>query len=569
MADLKINHVTHAKSNKTLENGKAKLPTPEMLTYGEIAINYAKGAETISIKNADNEVVTFSSDDQIKAMVQSAQGIITEVVTNEDEQYLDIVKGELNEETNTITYTVSTKNIPTNVSELTNDKSYITLEEVPTTDLTGYATEAWVEGQNFLTSVPEEYITVETLEGKGYLTTIPTEYITEGELANMGYLTSIPENYITEDKLTEKGYATTDEVATLRQNVIDNELVIAAALTELRDTKVETEELEDYVTELAFTSTIGNIEDGQTIVGLIADAQSAAQAAATTIAEKQDGHVVVSVSQDDETKALTYTISENDIASASHVDGLGETVSTLSNELSTLKQQVKPYTLGQVTVTETNVKEAWGLFEGDTQVGGTIKVYKDSSLESVELIATEAVHSDGTLTTLHSLRFVYILSDGSKSTVNLDVSTFLSEAEFKDGLEVKSNGEVAVKVSESSEQYLTVSAEGLAVTGIDAAFEGVNDSMSEIQDSINDLSEDIATVSGMIENITASQVECESLEQLSSDITGTDVQTVLQQLVEKMMNEIRIVKLTQSEYDNLEVYDEKILYVIISDSTPQ
>ena len=41
-----------------------------------------------------------------------------------------------------------------------------------------------------------------------YLTSIPEEYVTEGELNSKGYLTSIPEEYITEGELDSKGYLT-------------------------------------------------------------------------------------------------------------------------------------------------------------------------------------------------------------------------------------------------------------------------------------------------------------------------------------------------------------------------
>ena len=56
-----INHLQHVKSN-VVENGGPKLPSPSILAEGELAVNYAKGYETISIKNSDNEIVTFSSD---------------------------------------------------------------------------------------------------------------------------------------------------------------------------------------------------------------------------------------------------------------------------------------------------------------------------------------------------------------------------------------------------------------------------------------------------------------------------------------------------------------------------
>lgn len=41
-----------------------------------------------------------------------------------------------------------------------------------------------------------------------YLTTIPDEYVTESELQNKGYLTSVPKEYITETELDSKGYLT-------------------------------------------------------------------------------------------------------------------------------------------------------------------------------------------------------------------------------------------------------------------------------------------------------------------------------------------------------------------------
>ena len=54
-------HLIHKNSNVTT-NGNPKLPTSSQIEYGELAINYAKDKETISLKNANNEIVSFSSD---------------------------------------------------------------------------------------------------------------------------------------------------------------------------------------------------------------------------------------------------------------------------------------------------------------------------------------------------------------------------------------------------------------------------------------------------------------------------------------------------------------------------
>ena len=54
-------HIIH-KNSSVVVDGAPKLPTSSQVEYGELAVNYAKGLETISLKNSNNEIVTFSSD---------------------------------------------------------------------------------------------------------------------------------------------------------------------------------------------------------------------------------------------------------------------------------------------------------------------------------------------------------------------------------------------------------------------------------------------------------------------------------------------------------------------------
>ena len=116
-----------------------------------------------------------------------------------------------------------------------------------------------------------------------------------------------------------------------------------------------------------------------------------------------------------------------------------------------------------------NIKEAFKLTDGNgTQLGETINIYKDSSLKDVALVGEK----DGN--TGQYLKFTYILEDGSEKTELLDVSTFLVESEFKNGLIVESNGEVNVLIDELSEKYLTVSDSGLKLYGIDAIVSDLN-----------------------------------------------------------------------------------------------
>lgn len=57
-------HVTHARSN-VVKNGSPKLPNPERLDYGEIAVNYAVDNETISVKNSNNGITTFKPNTNV------------------------------------------------------------------------------------------------------------------------------------------------------------------------------------------------------------------------------------------------------------------------------------------------------------------------------------------------------------------------------------------------------------------------------------------------------------------------------------------------------------------------
>lgn len=108
-------------------------------------------------------------------------------------------------------------------------------------DLSGYATQTWVNSQNFLTAVPAGYATENWVQQQGYLTDVPDKYVTADELAaeltdyatkdyisglgyitsaalngyatqtwvgEQGFLTAVPDEYITETELTEKGYIT-------------------------------------------------------------------------------------------------------------------------------------------------------------------------------------------------------------------------------------------------------------------------------------------------------------------------------------------------------------------------
>lgn len=64
-----------------------KLPTPDKLVYGEIAVNYLKGHETLSIKNSADEIVGFVNENEFNDM----QEIVTSAFGKEKNERIESI----------------------------------------------------------------------------------------------------------------------------------------------------------------------------------------------------------------------------------------------------------------------------------------------------------------------------------------------------------------------------------------------------------------------------------------------------------------------------------------------
>ena len=101
-----------------------------------------------------------------------------------------------------------------------------------------------------------------------------------------------------------------------------------------------------------------------------------------------------------------------------------------------------------------NVREAYRLKKGGNNVDDTvIKIYKDSALQNVVLQDQKLV-------------FTYLKVDGTTATIEVDVSKFLTEQEFGNGLSVSSDGKVSIKIDINSQGNLTVGPNGLKLSGV-------------------------------------------------------------------------------------------------------
>ena len=222
----------------------------------------------------------------------------------------------------------------------------------------------------------------------------------------------------------------------------------------------------------ANTQAIGVLNGADTVEGSVAKSVKDAVEALNAEEVGGTGKVITTISENDGVIAATaidltaenvaataIVASDNTVA----VEGANvkAQVESLAKSIKSAVRDAKSYSITSISGEEltalgTNVKEAYKLVDEDgTQAGATIKIYRDSSLKEVNLVGQE-------------LQFTYILADGSENTVGVDVSTFLAESEFKNGLEVV-NHLVNVKIAEGSESFLTVSESGVKLSGVQAA----------------------------------------------------------------------------------------------------
>lgn len=157
-----------------------------------------------------------------------------------------------------------------------------------------------------------------------------------------------------------------------------------------------------------------------------------------------------------------------------------QTIKGINDRIDSVAGDAKSYSIATVTGDEfaglgANVKEAYKLVDEDgTKAGEVIKIYKDSALKSVVLDGQELV-------------FTYLLATGAEDVVRVDVSTFLAESEFGNGLQVNSDsGIVSVKVDAASEGFLTVDTDGIKLAGVQDAIDTAVDAITEVTDGIDD-----------------------------------------------------------------------------------
>lgn len=201
--------------------------------------------------------------------------------------------------------------------------------------------------------------------------------------------------------------------------------------------------------------------------------------------------------------------------------------------------------LSAVTVSEANVKEAFALIasDGATQLGSTIKIYKDSSLLSVALL--HADYSDPQNPVLprydkingwtdiasptqanQALCFAYENIEGNVVVAAVPVGSFINEQEFASGLTWDSTaGKVIGVVDPSSESFLTVGTNGFKVDGIKGEIDTKINALdatvgSQTVASGKHVAVEVVENAGKLTSLTVTETDIASAQGLADEITA-------------------------------------------------
>ena len=195
---------------------------------------------------------------------------------------------------------------------------------------------------------------------------------------------------------------------------------------------------------------------------------------------KEDSGIITAVAADLTATAVNYDkTGDKIIAKATDV-------SAAIKELDVRLANVPGYKVVKLTEEQintlpdhANVKEAYEVVSVanedkarlETRTGEVIKIYKDSALESIAYVkdngkekGTEG-YKEGQF-----LKYVYTLADGNKETVYVDMSELVDQAEVEDGIQAI-NGKLSVKIDDTGENFLTVSTDGVKLSGVQDAID--------------------------------------------------------------------------------------------------
>lgn len=206
---------------------------------------------------------------------------------------------------------------------------------------------------------------------------------------------------------------------------------------------------------------------------------------------KEDKGIITAVAADLTATAVNYDKNgDKIIANATNV-------SAAIKELDVRLANVPEYKVVKLTEEQintlpdhANVKEAYEVVSVanedkarlETRTGEVIKIYKDSALESIAYVkdngkekGTEG-YKEGQF-----LKYVYTLANGNPETVYVDMSELVDQAEVENGIQAI-DGKLSVKIDNTGEDFLTVSTDGVKLSGVQTA---IDTAKNAVQSNLN------------------------------------------------------------------------------------
>ena len=236
------------------------------------------------------------------------------------------------------------------------------------------------------------------------------------------------------------------------------------------------------------------IEEDSKLNGLIGAETSARTEKDTEL----DGKIASEVASRKETDRNLEQEITNRTSADSAINGRIDILSE-SNKLNVVDVEKVTSGLSQTIRESYKFKKADG-----TYIPQTVDIYKDSSLINVVLKEID---------NKKYLVFTYVLEDGTQKDIEVDVEELLIESEFSDGLSASSDGDVVrvkVKRDPSSDNYLSVSSDGVKISGIASAFGDINTSINSLRTDVG-----LKADKTYVDNELAKKATVESLNTLS------------------------------------------------------
>ena len=168
------------------------------------------------------------------------------------------------------------------------------------------------------------------------------------------------------------------------------------------------------------------------------------------------------------TSKIDQEISDRKAADSNLSTQISDTATSFSEAITSLK-------ITKVDASDSTIAASYKLIDKDNaQHGVVIDIPKDQSIKDIEMSTLDAtLDSDGMIvdgTGTTALCISYILADGSYKIAHLDYQKFLEETEFSQGLEVV-NHKIQVKLDTTSESFLTISEDGIKLSGVQDAID--------------------------------------------------------------------------------------------------